>query len=41
VEFNWVDGKSKCDILKLQVYQAFDRNGQIFLNRTISRGSDR
>ncbi len=41
VEFNWVDGKSKCDILKLQVYQAFDRHGQIFLNRTISSGSDR
>ncbi len=34
IEFSLHNGKSKCSLLKIQVYQAYDQNGQIFLAAT-------
>jgi nitrite reductase/ring-hydroxylating ferredoxin subunit len=33
VEFSWADGKSRCDLLNVRVYQADDRDDQIFLRK--------
>ncbi|NJK47888.1 Rieske 2Fe-2S domain-containing protein [Candidatus Gracilibacteria bacterium] len=36
VAYCLIDGSSKCDLLKLEVYHAYDRNGVIFLEKVTS-----